>query len=77
MVRIAMMKALNHGRPNPATTPRRKRATAYRIVIALVLSAFLQHVALPVRRWVGRGPFHPPNSEGAGPVLWYVRLLQM
>jgi hypothetical protein len=32
MVRIAMMKALNHGRPNPATTPRRKRATAYRIV---------------------------------------------
>jgi hypothetical protein len=32
MVRIAMMQALNHGKPNPATTPRRKRAKAYRIV---------------------------------------------
>ena len=32
MVRIAMMQALNHGKANPATTPRRKRAKAYRIV---------------------------------------------
>ena len=29
---IAMLRALNHGKPDPATTPRRKRAKAYRIV---------------------------------------------
>jgi hypothetical protein len=32
MVRIAMMKALNHGKSPPATERRRKRAKAYRIV---------------------------------------------
>jgi hypothetical protein len=32
MLRIAMMKALNHGKPNPATEPRRKRARAHRII---------------------------------------------
>jgi hypothetical protein len=30
--RIGMLRALNHGKPAPATTPRRKRAKAYRIV---------------------------------------------
>ncbi|HEX9471397.1 MAG TPA: hypothetical protein VF957_17845 [Bradyrhizobium sp.] len=30
--RIGMMKVLNAGKPDPATTPRRKRAKAYRIV---------------------------------------------
>jgi hypothetical protein len=29
---IAMTKALNHGKPNPATTPPRKRAKAHRII---------------------------------------------
>jgi hypothetical protein len=29
---IGMLKALNHGKPNPATTPARKRAKAYWIV---------------------------------------------
>jgi hypothetical protein len=28
--RIGIMKALNHGKPNPAIAPRRKRAKAYR-----------------------------------------------
>jgi hypothetical protein len=31
-VRIGIMRALNAGKPGPATVPRRKRATAYRIV---------------------------------------------
>jgi len=30
--RIGMLRALNHGRPNPTTIPRRKRAKIYRIV---------------------------------------------
>lgn len=30
--RIAMLRALNHGRPRPATEPRRKAAKTYRIV---------------------------------------------
>jgi len=29
---IEWMRALNHGKLNPATAPRRKRAKAYRIV---------------------------------------------
>jgi hypothetical protein len=29
---IGMLRALNHGNPQPATRPRRKRAKAYRIV---------------------------------------------
>jgi hypothetical protein len=32
MARIAMLRALNHGEPDPAPAPRRKRAKAYRIV---------------------------------------------
>jgi hypothetical protein len=32
MVRIALMQALNPGKPPPATERRRKRAKAYRIV---------------------------------------------
>ena len=27
--RIGMMRAMNHGKPNPATAPRQKRARAY------------------------------------------------
>jgi hypothetical protein len=30
LARIGVMKALNHGKPNPAIAPRRKRAKAYR-----------------------------------------------
>ena len=30
--RIGMMRALNAGKPDPATTPRRKPAKSYRIV---------------------------------------------
>jgi hypothetical protein len=30
--RIGVMRALNHGKPDAALTPRRKRAKAYRIV---------------------------------------------
>ena len=30
--RIGMMRALNHRKPDPAITPRRKRAKAYRVV---------------------------------------------
>jgi hypothetical protein len=30
--RIAMLKALNHGKPDPTTTPRRKAAKKYKIV---------------------------------------------
>lgn len=30
--RIAMMRALNHGKPEPEAPPRRKRAKAYRII---------------------------------------------
>jgi hypothetical protein len=30
--RIGMLRTLNHGKPDPATTPHRKRAKAYRIV---------------------------------------------
>jgi hypothetical protein len=29
---IGMLRALNHGNPQPATTPRRRLAKAYRIV---------------------------------------------
>ena len=32
MAHIAMLRALNHGDPDPAPGPRRKRAKAYRIV---------------------------------------------
>jgi hypothetical protein len=32
MARIAMMRALNHGRPDPAIEPRRKRARVYRVI---------------------------------------------
>jgi hypothetical protein len=32
MARIAMLRALNHADPDPAPTPRRKRAKSYRIV---------------------------------------------
>lgn len=32
MARIAMMRALNHGRPAPASAPRLKRARVFRIV---------------------------------------------
>jgi hypothetical protein len=32
MARIAMLRALNHGDPDPAPAPRRKRAIGYRIV---------------------------------------------
>ncbi|MEH2569867.1 hypothetical protein [Bradyrhizobium sp. AZCC 2289] len=32
LAQIAMMRALNHGKPDPANTPRSKRAKAYRIV---------------------------------------------
>jgi hypothetical protein len=32
MARIAMMKALHHGKPEPPPEPRRKRAKVYRIV---------------------------------------------
>jgi len=32
MARIAMMRALNHGRPQPALGPRRKQPKAYKIV---------------------------------------------
>ena len=32
MARIAMLRALNHGSPDPAPAPRRKRAKRYRIV---------------------------------------------
>jgi hypothetical protein len=32
LARIAMLRALNHGKPAPATTPRRKRAKSYRVV---------------------------------------------
>lgn len=30
--RIAMMRAINHGKPGPEKFPRRKRAKAYRII---------------------------------------------
>jgi hypothetical protein len=30
--RIGMLRALNHGKPDPAITPRQKRAKVYRIV---------------------------------------------
>jgi hypothetical protein len=30
--RTGIMRALNHGKPNPATEPRRERTKAYRIV---------------------------------------------
>ena len=30
--RVGMLRALNHGRPNPQPSPRRKRAKAYRII---------------------------------------------
>jgi hypothetical protein len=32
MARIAMMQALNHGKPAPATPTRKKSVKAYRIV---------------------------------------------
>jgi hypothetical protein len=32
MARIAMMQALNHGRPPPAIAPRRKRARVFKVV---------------------------------------------
>lgn len=32
MARIAMMQALHHGQPAPATEPRRKRARVYKII---------------------------------------------
>ncbi len=32
MARIAMLRALNHGDPDPTPAPRRKRAKRYRIV---------------------------------------------
>jgi hypothetical protein len=32
MARIAILRALNHGEPDPAPAPRRMRAKAYRIV---------------------------------------------
>jgi hypothetical protein len=32
MARIAMLRALNHGDPDPAPALRRKRAKAYRVV---------------------------------------------
>jgi hypothetical protein len=30
--RIGVMRALNHGKPDPAPMPRRKRAKAYRVI---------------------------------------------
>jgi hypothetical protein len=33
MAHIAMLRALNTGKPDPEITPRRKRAKAYRIVL--------------------------------------------
>jgi hypothetical protein len=30
--RVGMLRALNHGKPDPAVTPRRKRTKRYRIV---------------------------------------------
>jgi hypothetical protein len=30
--RIGIMRALNHGKPDPAPMPRRKRAKAYRVI---------------------------------------------
>ena len=32
MARIAVARALNHGKPDPAPEPRRKRAKAYKVV---------------------------------------------
>ena len=32
MARIGVMRALNHGKPDPALTPRRKRAKVYRVI---------------------------------------------
>jgi hypothetical protein len=32
MARIGVMRALNHGKPDPAPMPRRKRAKAYRVI---------------------------------------------
>lgn len=32
LARIAMMRALNHGKPAPAAEPRRKRARVFRII---------------------------------------------
>jgi hypothetical protein len=29
--RVGMLRALNHGEPNPATAPRQKRANPYRV----------------------------------------------
>jgi hypothetical protein len=30
--RIGVMRTLNHGKPDPALTPRRKRAKIYRVI---------------------------------------------
>ena len=32
LARIGVMRALNHGKPDPAPMPRRKRAKAYRVI---------------------------------------------
>jgi hypothetical protein len=32
LARIGMMRALNHGKPNPKLAPRRKRAKAYKLI---------------------------------------------
>jgi hypothetical protein len=32
MARIGVMRALNHGKPDPAPMPRRKRSKAYRVI---------------------------------------------
>jgi hypothetical protein len=32
MARIGVMRALNHGKPDPAIVPRRKGAKAYRVI---------------------------------------------
>jgi hypothetical protein len=32
MARIGVMQALNHGKPGPVPTPRRKRAKVYKII---------------------------------------------
>jgi hypothetical protein len=32
MARIAMMQALNHGKPPPAVEPRRKRARVFKVI---------------------------------------------
>jgi hypothetical protein len=32
VARIGVMRALNHGKPDPALTPRRKRAKVYRVI---------------------------------------------